>query len=138
MHTCQLVKSCLMTQDALLQVALYFPEQQHPRFGVMRAAVKDTTDEANSTTKGQMVYLDSDDLVANNVNAPTLKGANPMADGKWHMVTVTTQPDMSTGSLLFLDGVEVGDLRSGSYTGADNLAHSACTIADCQHCTLNL
>ena len=64
-----------------------------------------------------MVYLDSDDLVANNVNTPILDGANPMADGKWHMVTVTTQPDMSTGFLLFLDGIEVGNMLQGSYTG---------------------
>lgn len=102
-----------------MQVSIYFPEQQHPRYGVVRAVVKDTSTESNSSsTAGQMVYLDSDDLVADNVNTPILPGANPMADGKWHMVTVTTQPDMSTGFLLFLDGVEVGDMLQGSYTGA--------------------
>lgn len=101
----------------MLQVSIYFPEQQHPRFGILRAVVKDTTDENNSSTRGQMVYLDSDGKVANNIATPSLNRPNPLTDGKWHMVTITTQPDLSTGFLLFLDGVAVGVMRHGTYTG---------------------
>ena len=106
-----------------LQVSIFFPEQQHPRFGVVRAVVKDTSNDSNSSTAGQMVYLDSDDLVADNVDTPILNGPNPMADGQWHMVTVTTQPDSSTGFLMFLDGVEVGNMVAGNYTG-EHQCHS--------------
>ena len=103
--------------DATLQVSIYFPEQQHPRFGILRAVVKDTTDENNSSSRGQMVYLDSDGKVANNIATPDLNRPNPLTDGRWHMVTITTQPDLSTGFLLFLDGIVVGTMRRGTYTG---------------------
>lgn len=103
----------------MLQMSIYFPEQQHQRYGVLRAVVKDTTNENNSSTRGEMVYLDSDGRVANNIASPLLTAGNPMTDGKWHMVTVTTQPDFSTGFLLYLDGVAVGEMRSGTYTGKE-------------------
>ena len=101
----------------MLQMSIYFPEQQHPRYGVVRAVVKDTSNASNSSSAGQMIYMDSDAKVADNSNRPRLAAGNPMIDGKWHMVTVTTQPDLSTGFWLFLDGVAVGDMRRGSYTG---------------------
>lgn len=96
---------------------IYFPEQQHNRYGVLRAVVKDTTNENNSSTRGEAVFLDSDHRVANNYATPELNGGNPMTDGKWHMATVTTQPDLSTGFLLYLDGVVAGEMKSGLYTG---------------------
>ena len=102
----------------MLQVSIYFPEQKHSRYGVLRAVVKDTTNENNSTTRGQMVFLDSDGRVANNI-ATRLNRGNPMTDGKWHMVTVTTQPDRSTGFLLYLDGFAVGEMGRGTYTGKE-------------------
>lgn len=64
-----------------------------------------------------MVYLDSDGKVANNIATPDLNRPNPLTDGRWHMVTITTQPDLSTGFLLFLDGIVVGTMRRGTYTG---------------------
>ncbi len=100
-----------------LQVAIYFPEQQHPRYGVVRAVIKDTSNENNSSTAEQQVYLDSDDLVSDNVNPAVSSIPNPMADGKWHMVTISTHADKTKGYLLFLDGVEVGDMLQGNDTG---------------------
>lgn len=101
----------------MLQVAIYFPEQEHPRNGVVRAVVKDTNQANNGSIAEQMVYLDSDNRVADNLNAPMLDGHNPMTDGRWHMVTVTTQPDLRTGFVMFLDGVEVGGMTQGNYSG---------------------
>ena len=103
----------------VVQMNIYFPEQQHNRYGVLRAVVKDTTNEKNSSTRGEEVFLDSDHKVANNYATPKLNGGNPMTDGKWHMVTVTTQPDLSTGFLLYLDGVVAGEMKSGLYTGKE-------------------
>lgn len=103
----------------MLQMSIYFPEQQHQRYGVLRAVVKDTNNENNSSTRGEMVFLDSDGRVANNIATPQLTGGNPMSDGKWHMVTVTTQPDLSTGFLLYLDGDAVGEMRRGTYAGKE-------------------
>ena len=40
-----------------------------------------------------------------------------MADGKWHMVTITTHTDKTTGFMLYLDGSPVGDMLQGNYTG---------------------
>ena len=104
---------------SMLQMAIYFPEQQHSRYGVLRAVVKDTTNENNSSTRGEMVFLDSDDRVADNSADPQLSQGNPMTDGKWHMVTVTTQPDLSTGFLLYFDGDAVGEMKRGRYTGKE-------------------
>lgn len=101
-------------------MSVYFPEQQHPRHGVVRAVVKDTSQVNNGSIANQMVYLDSDNKVADNLDAPMLKRANPMSDGRWHMVTVTTQPDSRTGFLMFLDGVEVGSMSQGNYSGAQS------------------
>ncbi|KAL3149191.1 hypothetical protein ABBQ32_002019 [Trebouxia sp. C0010 RCD-2024] len=101
------------------QVAIYFPEQEHPRNGVVRAVVKDTNQANNGSIAEQMVYLDSDNRVADNLNAPMLDGHNPMTDGRWHMVTVTTQPDLRTGFVMFLDGVEVGGMTQGNYSGTN-------------------
>ena len=48
-----------------------------------------------------------------------------MADGKWHMVTITTHTDKTTGFMLYLDGSPVGDMLQGNYTGmTKTLAHS--------------
>lgn len=101
----------------MLQVSIYFPEQEHPRNGVVRAVVKDTNQANNGSIAKQMVYLDSDNSVADNLNPPILNGPNPITDGRWHMVTVTTQPDLSTGFVMFLDGVEVAGMTQGNYSG---------------------
>ena len=101
----------------MLQVSIYFPEQQHPRYGVVRAVVKDTNTANNGSIAQQMVYLDSDNRVADNLNAARLNRPNPMSDGRWHMVTVTTQPGSGKGFVMFLDGLEVAGMTQGNYSG---------------------
>lgn len=101
------------------QISIYVPEQQHPRYGVVRAVIKDTTNEDNNTSGGQQIYLDSDGLVSDNVNPSVSSKPNPMADGNWHMVTISTHADMTTGFDLYLDGAPVGDTVQGNYTGSD-------------------
>ena len=101
----------------MLQVSIYFPEQQHPRYGVVRAVVKDTNTANNGSIANQMVYLDSDNRLADNLNAARLNRPNPMSDGRWHMVTVTTQPDWGKGFVMFLDGLEVAGMTQGNYSG---------------------
>lgn len=49
--------------------------------------------------------------------------AQDLADGEWHMLTVTTHPDGSPGFSIFIDGLlkadlSLGDLRSGA-NGSD-------------------
>ena len=107
----------------MLQMNIYIPEHQHSRYAFLRTVVKDTTNENHSSTRGEMVFLDSDGPVANNVATATLNGGNPVNDCKWHMVTVTMQPDawLDDWLPLYLDGVAVGELRRGSYkVKADN------------------
>ena len=101
----------------LLQVAILFPEEEHPRYGVVRAMVKDTSNEYNTSTAGQEVFLDSDGLVADNVAQPRPGVTGSVGDGQWHMVTLTTHSDLSTGFLMYLDGIKVGDMLQGNYTG---------------------
>lgn len=43
------------------QVRMFYPELQHPAFGVIRAILKDSTD--NMTGTPSLVFLDSDDEV---------------------------------------------------------------------------
>ncbi|DBB09175.1 TPA: hypothetical protein ACH3X3_007775 [Trebouxia sp. C0006] len=101
------------------KISIYVPEEQHPRYGVVRAVIKDTNDEDNSTSGAQQIYLDSDGLVSDNVNPSVSSNPNPMADGNWHMVTISTHADMTTGFDLYLDGAPVGDMLQGNYTGSD-------------------
>ncbi|DBA97374.1 TPA: hypothetical protein ACH3X1_015103 [Trebouxia sp. C0004] len=101
------------------QISIYVPEQQHPRYGVVRAVIKDTSNEDDSTSSGQQIYLDSDGLVSDNVNPSVSSNANPMADGNWHMVTISTHADMTTGFDMYLDGAPVGDMLQGNYTGSN-------------------
>jgi len=100
-----------------MQISIYVPEQQHPRYGVVRAVIKDTSNEDNNTSVRQQIYLDSDGLVSDNVNPSVSSNPNPMADGNWHMVTISTHADMTTGFDLYLDGAPVGDMLQGNYTG---------------------
>lgn len=100
-----------------MQISIYVPEEQHPRYGVVRAVIKDTSNEDNSTSAGQQIYLDSDGLVSDNVHPSVSSNPNPVADGNWHMVTISTHADMTTGFDLYLDGAPVGDMLQANYTG---------------------
>lgn len=104
-------------ESCAVQIAIYVPEEQHPRYGVVRAVIKDTSHQDNSTSGAQQIYLDSDGLVSDNVNPSVSSASNPMADGNWHMVTISTHADMTTGFDLYLDGASVGDMLQGNYTG---------------------
>lgn len=44
-----------------LQIRFFYPELDHPAFGVMRAIAKDGTD--NETGSSAVVFLDSDNMV---------------------------------------------------------------------------
>ena len=101
----------------LLQVAIYFPEQQQPRYGVVRAVIDDTPNEDSNVTAAQQVFLDSDSLVSDNVAPVTSSQPNRMADGNWHMVTVNTHADLTKGFMMYLDGLEVGNMLQGNETG---------------------
>lgn len=133
------------------QVDLYFPEQSHPRYGVMRAAVKDSPDSGlnssldsglnsslgasslnsslgpSSLNSSQEIFLDSDGLIGNNVlpafQNSLLQNASFLFDGGWHMATITTQPDATTGFLLYVDGQLAGDMAQGTYPGKQQSPH---------------
>lgn len=91
-----------------MQIRLYFPEISHPQYGVLRALVKDSTDTANVAS-----HVDSDGQVGH-INATA--DSQPfnrqfLADGLWHMVTLTTLTNVSTGLqgyAMLLDGYVVG------------------------------
>lgn len=84
------------------QVEIFFPEQLHPAFGVVRSAVADSSYNSPAFT-----FLDSDGYFTDNVGRtfrdPRADPRRPLAeqtyitDGLWHMATVTTQPNGTTG-----------------------------------------
>lgn len=104
------------------QIQILMPEEDHPSYGVVRAYVKDSLDPVTATPNA-MVYLDSDGSVG--YNGPR-KGTkeSPFADGQWHMVTLTSQPDGSKGYRLYVDGALVNELSANTttYTGDGYLA----------------
>lgn len=63
-----------------MQVNLYIPGQAHDSFGVVRAVVKDSTD--NDTGVPTASYLDSDGRVG--LSGSRSKSAH--LSGRWHMV----------------------------------------------------
>jgi hypothetical protein len=84
------------------EVQIYVPEIGHPAHGVIRTIVKDENDVYVGAVSE--TYLDSDGGFMNNMprNVP---GHVPLDDGKWHMITVTSQPDGSKGYSLYVDGI---------------------------------
>lgn len=103
---------------------LFLPEQNHSRFGVLRAVVKDAYDsnpgfESLLDQLTQQVFLDSDGHVSDNSDAAELGNTTQasVCDGAWHMATVTTQPDASTGFVLYVDGRIAGNMHQGTYAG---------------------
>lgn len=81
---------------------MFFPEQFHPAFGVIRSSVADSSDESNLFT-----FLDSDGQFSNNMKRVVKNtSADPRmpvgdhtyaTDGHWHMATVTSQPNGTKG-----------------------------------------
>ena len=99
---CPLRWADLMVRDPVMQVQVYFPQNEHPAFGIVRTYVTDASD--NTTT---MVYLDSDGRVNDNMPRATVNPSNAssppnsdqniVSDGQWHQITVTSQPNASRG-----------------------------------------
>lgn len=91
-----------------MQIRLYFPEIFHPAYGVLRALVKDSDSTANIAS-----HLDSDGRVG---HTNTTTDSQPydrqfLADGLWHMATLTTLTNISSGLpgyAMLLDGYLVG------------------------------
>ena len=112
------------------QVQLFLPQQNHFRFGVVRAVVKDVYDDnpgfesADDQIKEQ-VFLDSDGHVSDNEGEAEFGNTTQasVCDGAWHMATVTTQPDASVGFLLYVDGKLAGNMQQGTYPGKPTLDH---------------
>lgn len=92
-----------------MQIRLYFPETGHPAYGILRAIVKDSNKTDNTTS-----YLDSDGQVANDYESDadsTPYRRQFLADGLWHMVTLSTLTSNATGLrgfAMLLDGRLVG------------------------------
>ncbi|KAL4548009.1 hypothetical protein Ndes2526B_g07220 [Nannochloris sp. 'desiccata'] len=98
-------------------IHLYYPQQDHPDGGVVRAIVRDNEDGA--VTDPQFItYLDSQGCVADGACKPTTSesqaaAANVANQDSWHFITLTTQPDgTSKGLRLYVDGVFVSQLSS--------------------------
>lgn len=97
-----------MCNAGQMQIRLYFPEVSHPQYGVLRALVKDADDTANIAS-----HVDSDAQVG---HISATADSQPfdrrfLADGLWHMATLTTLTNMSTGMqgyAMLLDGYLVG------------------------------
>ena len=82
---------------------IYLPAISSSQLGIVRAYVKDDTD-----SNYQAVFVDSDGLVAQplatlpqtggKTNATTNRTVSVnVMDGMWHMITVTSQPDLGLG-----------------------------------------
>ena len=100
----------LTTLCSAMQIRLYFPETGHPAYGVLRAQVKDS----NNTVRGTS-HVDSDGRVGYeyNHNDVDSKPLCPhfLAEGLWHMATLTTLTKNSSGLrgyAMLLDGQPVG------------------------------
>ena len=91
-----------------MQIRLYFPEIFHPAYGVLRALVKDSNDTANTAS-----HVDSDGQVGHINAAVDSQPYNRqfLADGLWHMATLSTLTNSSSGLrgyAMLLDGQLVG------------------------------
>ncbi|KAK9917704.1 hypothetical protein WJX75_007350 [Coccomyxa subellipsoidea] len=87
------------------QVHVYLPENGHPATGLVRTIVKDSTNLDTSS------FLDSDGHYGDNTARNQLN-SNPVDDGAWHMVTVTTHQDGTAGFQVYIDGNLAASLPS--------------------------
>ncbi|EIE21984.1 hypothetical protein COCSUDRAFT_56427 [Coccomyxa subellipsoidea C-169] len=103
-------------------VQLYFPEFGHPAYGVVRAIVKDGSD----TYRGlpSVTFLDSSGEVSNLARNATNRGPPypSLQDMRWHMLTLTSQPDGSNGYCMYVDGKLAGQMQeNATYIGSDGI-----------------
>lgn len=66
------------------QVSLYLPQQAHDSFGVVRAVVKDSTDNSSTGARAAS-FLDSD----GQVGVSASRDSSAHLSGRWHMVRAT-------------------------------------------------
>merc|ERR1712176_1478140 len=84
------------------QLHVYIPEASHIAHGVVRTIMKDSTDVYEGASSE--TFLDSDGFVANNL-ARDAPGHIDVNDNEWHMITISSRPDMGKGYVVFVDGV---------------------------------
>lgn len=90
------------------QVHLFLPGDEHPGGRhLVRAIVKDSTD--SYAGRHSRTFLDSDGAVGS--DAPRATPRPALADGEWHMVTLTTLPEGGKGYELYVDGTRRGKSR---------------------------
>ena len=121
---CMAAAMLYLLMFSAMQIRLYFPETGHPAYGILRAIVKDSNNTNNITS-----YLDSDGQVANDYESDadsTPYRRQFLADGLWHMVTLSTLTSNASGLrgfAMLLDGRLVG------IEAADTLYISESSIA---------
>lgn len=98
-----------------MQVHMYMPELGLRAFGLVRVLLKDGNDY--NFGRRSDVWLDSDNAVGSRSNLPNRGDAVDIIDREWHMLTLTTHPDRSSGYSLYIDGLLKGDLRDGDIRG---------------------
>lgn len=88
------------------QAHIFLPGDEHPGGRrLVRAIVKDTTD--SYAGRHSRTFLDSDGVVGS--DAPRATPRPALADGEWHMVTLTTLPEGGKGYELYVDGTRRGE-----------------------------
>ena len=90
------------------QAHIFLPGDEHPGGRrLVRAIVKDTTDAYAG--RHSRTFLDSDGVVGS--DAPRATPRPALADGEWHMVTLTTLPEGGKGYELYVDGTRRGEIE---------------------------
>jgi hypothetical protein len=112
-------------------IHLYYPQQDHPDGGVVRAIVRDNKDGAVSNPQFP-TYLDSQGCVADGACTPTSSESQSAAatvtdEDSWHFITLTTQPDgTSKGIRMYVNGEFISQLSSTEkYQDVSGGFHSA-------------
>ncbi|KAK9823790.1 hypothetical protein WJX72_005525 [[Myrmecia] bisecta] len=103
------------------QVRLFFPETQHPAYGVLRAITKDSTNTYQGDSS--ISFLDSSgkygDVTRNQTVTPVTQPLK-ILDGGWHMLTLSTQAGGARGVAMFIDGQLVAQTQQNqTYIGSD-------------------
>eukprot|EP00212_Chloropicon_laureae_P003902 CAMPEP_0197488208 /NCGR_PEP_ID=MMETSP1311-20131121/3186_1 /TAXON_ID=464262 /ORGANISM="Genus nov. species nov., Strain RCC856" /LENGTH=1764 /DNA_ID=CAMNT_0043032175 /DNA_START=186 /DNA_END=5480 /DNA_ORIENTATION=+ len=88
------------------QIHLYLPTVATPAHGVVRAIVKDSTDEYVNTNS--QTFLDSDGRFMDNY-ARNIPGHVDLENDEWHMVTLTSEGGGKKGYRMYVDGVLAGE-----------------------------
>jgi len=112
-------------------VHLYYPQQDHPSGGVIRAIVRDSEDGVVSDPQFP-TYLDSQGCIAIGACKPITTEAQAAAatvvdEDSWHFITLTTQPDStSKGLRLYVNGEFISQLSdTEEYQDASGGLHTA-------------